>query len=254
MGKTLFNRWAWSFWYRVFHIAGLIFLPFPSSLPLTEAEKLSSAASLSDVLIIFNSGGWGDTPLERADDFTPILEGMRQVITGLGYLSAIVPYTRTLRTLPGRISGAKEQFNSFKNNSRIFENDIRILVETFPEKRFIIAGFSTGGGLTGRVMKGLVDLPNVYGVSVGIPAWFYSYNSEKSLVLNNSGRDPICSGDANDIALAVLKAPARWINSRRNGRRLSLALAVQIPHHEYSWSSPEVGIPITTFLEANLKI
>lgn len=253
MDNTLFRRWTWSFWVYVFHIAGSIVIPFAGKLPENEAEKLLPAAISGDVLIIFNSGGWGDTPLEQADDFTPVLMSMQKFIRSLGYSSTVIAYTRTLSDLRGRMAGVKEQLNSFKGGSQILARDVKQLVERFPEKQFIVAGFSTGGGLTSGAMRSLEKVPNVWGISVGVPAWFRTYSSEKSLVLNNSGRDPICAGDSNAIALAVVKAPFRWINARLKGRKLSFALSVQIPHHDYSWSSKEVGLPINSFLEDKLR-
>lgn len=253
MENTIFSRWTWSFWVHVFHFAGSVVLPFAGKLPEKEAEKLLPAAHSGEVLIIFNSGGWGDTPLERADDFTPILKSMQKLIRHLGYSSNVIAYTRTLSNLRGRMAGVKEQLNSFKSGSQILADDVKQLVERFPEKKFIIAGFSTGGGFTSGAMKNLGNNPNVYGISVGVPAWFNTYSSERSLVLDNCGLDPICAGDANAIALAVLKAPFKWINARLKGQKLSFALSVQIPHHEYSWASPEVGRPINNFLEDNLR-
>jgi pimeloyl-ACP methyl ester carboxylesterase len=251
--KETIIRWTWFFWVGVFRLAGLIFYLSPSCLPKNERRKLSRASLPYDVIIIFNSGGWGDTPLEEANDFMPTLDGMEEVIRGLGYSSTVVPYVRTLSSLAGRLAGIKEQFNSFKNSSRILADDIKYLAEQFPEKRFIVTGFSTGGGVTSRAMESLSSLANVYGISVGVPAWFYIYRSNKSLVLDNSGCDPLCTGNPNSIAMAVFRAPAKWVRARRNGQRLSAALAIQIEHHEYSWFSPEVGIPISGYLQAVLR-
>jgi hypothetical protein len=247
------NRSLWWFWIYLIRTGGLIFLLSPRKLPAAEKQKLRAAAVQPDVLIIFNPGGWGDATLEEANDFTPILKGMKQTLIRLGYKTAIIQYTRTLASLSGRIAGTKEQLLSFKNSSRIQEQDIRCLLEAFPHKHFILAGFSTGGGLTARTLKGLNGHSNIFGVMVGVPGWFPTLSSEKTLVLDNSGRDPISCGRINTIAVTVFRAPFLWLGSKIKGRDLSLALALQFPDHEYTWSSPEVGAPITKFLETHFQ-
>lgn len=246
-------RWIWWFWVYLIRAGGLIFLLSPQNLPQDEAQKLHNAAIAYDVLIIFNPGGWGDVGIDQAADFSPILDGIHQTIENLGYRSTIVVYTRTFSNLFGRIAGTKQQLNSFKHNSRIQAKDIEYLVKCFPEKRFFIAGFSTGGGFTARTMERIAGLPNVFSIIVGVPGWFRTRSSAKSLVLNNSDRDPLSIGDVNTIAVTVFKAPFKWLLAKVTGRDLSLPLALQFPHHDYSWSSPEVGIPITKFLEDNFK-
>ncbi len=251
--KISINRCAWWFWIYLIRTGGLFFHLSPQHLPKDEARKLHDAAIPYDVLIVFNPGGWGDVTIDHAADFSPILKGIDQAINNLGYRSTVIAYTRTFSTLFGRIAGVKQQLNSFKHNSQIQARDIEYLAKCFPEKRFIITGFSTGGGFTSRTMERVDDFPNVYGIIVGVPGWFRTYSSEKSLVLNNSNQDPLSIGDVKTIAVTVFEAPFKWIQAKVTGRDLNLALALQFPQHEYSWSSTEVGAPIIKFLEANLK-
>jgi hypothetical protein len=215
---------------------------------------LQNAASRQDILIVFNPGGWGDATLEQADDFSPVLTGMQQKLVQLGYKTAIISYTRTLSGLPGRISGTKEQLLSFKHSSKLQVEDMTHLAKAFPDRYFILAGFSTGGGMTGRALKSLTGQANIFGLMVGVPGWFPTHCSERTLVLDNSGRDPVSCGRVNTIAMTVFKAPFVWLSSQFKGRKLSLALAMQLPDHDYSWFSPEVGPPIVKFLESRFAV
>jgi hypothetical protein len=254
MKKSAFNRGLWWFSVYLIRTSGLLFQLSPQRLPRDEGRKIQAAILPYDVVIIFNPGGWGDASLERARDFAPVLAGIQQTLKRLQCPSVVVPYTRTATGLPGRISGTKEQLNSFKHSAAILARDIEYLARKFPEKRFIIAGFSTGGGLNGRALPGVSSLPNVYGITVGVPGWFPTYSSERSMVLDNRHRDPVCCGDVATIAMSVFKAPLIWLRSRVTGQNLSLALSFQLPHHEYSWFSPEVGAPIVKFLEQHFKL
>ncbi len=245
-----FNRLAWWFWIYLIRILGGGFLLSPQKLPTAEKHKLYAAAVQPDVLIVFNPGGWGDATLEKAADFIPILEGIRKTLVERGYRTGLVQYTRTLPNLAGRISGTKEQLNVFKHSCPIQASDIRYVAESFPDKQVVLAGFSTGGGLAAKTLKSLADCPNVCGIMVGVPGWFPTYSSPETLVLDNSGRDPVSCGRVYTIAATVFKAPVFWIYSNLKGRKISLALSLQLPDHEYLWSSPEVGAPIVKFLES----
>jgi hypothetical protein len=250
MKSFSFNRFIWWFWIWVIRAFGLPFLLSPVKLPAQERRKLQDAALQGDCLIVFNPGGWGDATLEQADDFAPILTGMQQTLVQRGYRTSVVPYTRTRSGLLGRASGTKEQLLSFRHNSQILVEDMACLVKIFPDKHFILAGFSTGGGLTGRALKSLTNQTNIYGIMVGVPGWFPTHHSERTLVLDNSGRDPVSCGRVNTIAVTVFKAPLVWLTSQLDGRKLSLALALQLPDHDYSWASPEVGPPVIRFIES----
>ncbi len=208
----------WWFWIYLIRTGGLIFQLSPQNLPKDEARKLHAAAIPYDILIIFNPGGWGDVAIDQAADFLPILDGINQTIKNLGYRSTAVVYTRIFSTLSGRIAGTKQQLNSFKHSSRILAKDMEYLVKCFPEKRFIMAGFSTGGGFTVRTMEKITDLPNVCSIIVGVPGWYRTRGSEMSLVLNNNDQDPLSTGDVKAIALAAFKAPFKWLLAKITGR------------------------------------
>ena len=77
-------------------------------------EELLNSTSQSDVIIIFNSGGWGNTPLEEAKDFAPIIEGIQEILKEWGYNSLVIPYTRAKDDLSGKITGARDFLNSFQ--------------------------------------------------------------------------------------------------------------------------------------------
>lgn len=253
MKNFYINRFFW--WSAIYFIRGCG-LPFHLALvklPQNEYQKLETAAAKNDIVIVFNAGGWGNTPLNKAADFTPILEGIRRTLTQSGYSVSVIPYYRTLPGLAGRIAGTREQLNSFKQTCQIQIEDMKRLAAGFPEKRFIIVGFSIGGGLSGKTLKSLAAIPNIYGITMGTPAWYRTFSSEKSLVLNNDNQDPLCVGDVNTIAVYILRSPFEWLRANLKGNKLSLALAIKLPHHKYSWESVGVGELIVKFLQTNFK-
>jgi Fe-S cluster assembly iron-binding protein IscA len=60
-------------------------------------EKLITAGQESEVVLIFNSGGWGTTPFENAMDFNPIINEIKELIENQGFRVSIVE--KEVRTL-----------------------------------------------------------------------------------------------------------------------------------------------------------
>jgi pimeloyl-ACP methyl ester carboxylesterase len=149
-------------------LCGLFFLFGPEVIPENfQPQEILNVAKDNDVIIIFNSGGWGNTPLEKAEDFAPVIEGIQETLNKWGYRSMIIPYTRTRDDFLGKIAGAKEFFNSFQNSSENLAKEIEFLVKNFPDKKIIIAGLSSGGAFVTETyekisqdLKGSVSLYN----------------------------------------------------------------------------------------------
>jgi pimeloyl-ACP methyl ester carboxylesterase len=253
MKNSLINRWTWPLWIRLIRTCGLPFQLYPVKLPPNEARRIQAAAAEYDTVIIFNPGGWGDAPLDRAVDFATILEGIQQNLVRLGNRPVVIPYQRIGPGLPGKIAGIKEQLNSFQNTFKAQVRDIEYLLQCFPEKKIILVGFSVGGGLSGRTLSNITDHANFYAITVGVPGWYRAFGSARSLVLNNADQDPVAVGDVEVLAGCIFKCPANWLQNKFNRRGVSLALSLQFPHHDYSWSSPYVGTPIVDFLEKYFK-
>jgi pimeloyl-ACP methyl ester carboxylesterase len=226
---------------------------WPETLPENEGQRIDNASRNYDAVIIFNPGGWGNATLEQSTDFTPILENIRQTLTGLGYHPTIIAYARTPHGLSGRISDIKEYLNDFKNVSAVQARDLEYAAGKAPNKRWLLVGFSNGGGLTARTIEVLDGRSNVDSILAGVPFWYRANPSTDSLVLNNQGQDTLAAGDLKEIVINILKAPFRWISAKIQGRDLNLALSFEFPGHVYNWSSPEVGPPITGFLDANFN-
>ena len=248
------NYYHWWFWIYFIRACGLPFQLYPVKLPLNQVNILSEAAEKNDIVIVFNAGGWGEAALSEAVDFSTILEGIQRTLNRLGHRAVIVPYNRVPPGLSGKIISTKEQLNSFKRTAPMQTAEIRTLAAKFPHKRFLVLGFSVGGGLTGQALKVLDEIHNIYGITVGTPGWYPTHCSEKSLVLNNGDRDPVSIGDVNTIARCVFKCPVIWLQAKIKRQKLSLPLALQFPNHDYIWTSEEVGPAIVKFLEKHFTI
>jgi len=232
----------------------LFFLFGPEITPENlQPQEILNLAKDNDVIIIFNSGGWGNTPLEKAADFTPIIEGIKKTLEDFGYNSLVIPYIRTEDTLSGKIAGARDFLSSYSSSSKILAKKVEFLTENLPDKKIILTGLSAGGALVDEAMGKIETKASVYAIEAGVPFWIKTFEAENILQLNNNGKDSLSAGEIRTLLFTLVKAPFKWIFSKMNGQNLPFSQAFYVPGHEYSWSSPEVGSQITTFLENKIR-
>lgn len=244
------------FTFTLIIFGSLFFLFGPEVLPENnQFQELLNSASGNDIIIIFNSGGWGNTPFEKAEDFAPIVEEIQKTLNGYGYDSIVIPYQRTKNTLSGKIASAKDFLNFFNSSSDTLAEDLEFLAESLPDKKIIVAGLSSGGAFVEKTMEKLSEevRDSVYGIEAGVPFWHENFQSENTLRLTNNGKDSLSVGEAKVLLFSLVKTPFRWIFSKINGQNLPLALSFRAPGHEYLWDLPEVGPKIISFLEEKFR-
>lgn len=232
-------------------LGGLFFLFGPEVLPDNyQFEELLNLTSEKEVIIIFNSGGWGNTPLEEAEDFVPIVKGIQEILNEWGYNSLVIPYARTKDDLLGEITSAKDFLNSFQTSSEILAEKINFLTENLPDKKIIIAGLSAGATLADETMKKISEKSQVFAIEAGVPFWHQAFESENILQLNNNGKDSLAVGEVKSLLFSLMKTPWDWIVTKIDNQSSKLPRIGQIAAgHSYSWDSPGVGPEIITFLE-----
>ncbi len=238
-------------------ISGSLFFLFgPEVAPENlQPQEILSLAKDNDVIIVFNSGGWGYTPLERAWDFAPIIEGIQGTLSEWGYSSAVIPYNRTKNTLVGKVAGAKDFLNSFNFSSETLAEEVEFLAENLPDKKIIIAGLSNGAAFVNKTYEKVSEevKGSVYAISLGDPFWTETFKSDNLLQLDNNGKDSLAEGEIKTLIFSLIKTPFKWLSAKINGQNLTFSQAIQSPGHEYLWNSGEVGPEIVTFLAEKLR-
>lgn len=235
-------------------LGGLFFLFSPEVFPENWQFRDSLIlTSQDDVIIIFNSGGWGNTPLEKAEDFAPIIKGVQETLDEWGYTSLVIPYQRTQDNFLGKITGIKGTIWSFQNQAETLSKEIEEFLKENPGKKIIIAGLSNGAAFVDDTMEKISDnvKNRVYAIEVGVPFWKEKLNSENVLLLNNEGKDPLAKGETKVLLSSLFKAPFKWLLAKISGENLTFSQAFYMPGHEYSWV--KVKADVVTFLEDKLK-
>lgn len=220
-----------------------------------QLAKISDSIKNSDVIIIFNSGGWGNTPMEKAEDFAPIIAGIQATLNDWGYESVVIPYNRTKNDFLGRIAAIREFFNRFEYSSNNLAEKIEIISRSFPDKKIIIAGLSSGGAFVSKTYEKISGemKSSVLAITAGTPFWTKNPDSDNILQLDNDGKDTLAVGDAPSLFLALFETPLKWIKAKITGSNLSFWKAFHASGHDYYWQSSEVSPRIIAFLNAKIR-
>jgi len=240
--------------YSLVFLGGMFFLLSPEVLPgNAQFKEVFSSSPQSDIIVVFNSGGWGNTPLEEAQDFAPIIQGIQDTVSQWGYNSIVVPYERTESSFLGKVSGAKETFRLFKKQAQDFSQDIDGFLKRNPGKKVIIAGLCNGGIFANRIMKNIPSsLENqVFAVEVGVPFWEEPSSPGNILMVNDSKEDPLSRGEAKTLFSTLFKGMSKWSLAQISGENVSIAQFFYMPGHQYTW--PEVQPEVVSFLERKLR-
>ena len=237
-------------------LGGLFFLFGPDVIPENfQFQSLLNSTPQNDVIIIFNSGGWGNTPLAQAEDFAPIIKGIRETLTEFGLNSIVIPYERTENNFLGKMTAIKDMRRSFQDQAGKLAGDIDEYLRKNPSQKIIMAGLSNGGAFVDETMKkisnGLKD--DVLVIEAGTPFWVNPKDFENGLRLDNGGKDALSKGEIKILISSLIKTPWRWILAKILGENLSLfQISNQYLTHEYKWD--EVRPQITSFLKSKFYL
>ena len=238
-------------------LASLVFLFAPTKFPenFQFQEILNSTLSPQEVIIIFNSGGWGNTPFDKAEDFAPIIKGIQETLTELGLNSVVIPYERTKNNFFGKITAIKEMKRSFQDQAEKLAGDINEYLRQNPGKKIIMTGLSNGGAFVNETMKKISNnsKDNVLVIEAGTPFWEKPKDFENVLILDNGGKDALSKGKIKILISSLIKTPWRWILAKISGENLALSqISNQYTTHGYKWN--EVQHQVTSFLESKFYL
>lgn len=235
-------------------LAALIFFAPETTSENLQFQKTSDLAVNTDVIIIFNSGGWGYTPTEEAKDFAVIIKGIQRTLEDLGLSSIVIPYNRTKDSLLGRSFDFKDLLNRLQFSSGVLAREIEFLSEKLPDKKIIITGLSHGGSLTKETMQKISDKNRIYAIAIGIPFWHKNdIETENTLQLGNRGKDSLIERNIKTLLFVLGEAPFKWLFFKIAGKHLTFSEAFHMPGHDYFWSSQEIGPKIVLFIKDKFK-
>lgn len=212
-------------------------------------NELMKAGKESNVIIVFNSGGWGTVPFDKAFDFNPIINETKKIIESHNYKVSIVQYYRTEDTFFAKIASLGEVLFNFPDSSKVFVGRLNKFLKENPEDKIIMAGLSNGASFVDAAMDDLNNNKNVLAIELGRPFWKKNNKSENILSLNNQA-DILANGELGHLVLSLVKAPFVWAYSSILGNHISFTEAMHVDGHDYHW--PQVKNQLTSFVEGKL--
>jgi len=227
-----------SVWFNFFFISKNI---------LNFEKNLFDAGKESDVIIVFNPGGWGTVSLEEAKDFNPIVNEIKKSLEEKNYKVSIVEYYRTKENFLGKLGSLREIISNFSKSSKIFAEKIELFINNYPERKIVMAGLSNGASFVDSTMENLEKkIDGVVSIELGAPFWGENIQRENTLKLKNE-EDILARGDIGKLFISLVKAPFIWSYNNLKGEKTSFSEAMMITGHEYYW--PEVEQEIASFVK-----
>jgi len=200
-----------------------------------------------DIVIIFNSGGFGWTPIEETPEWQGFATGIKSDLAALGYSSLLLNYFRTSETLNGCLSELMAEADLYPLKAKDLALRVEFLTSHIPGIRIILVGQSNGTGICESVMLILKDNQQIYSIQLGPPFWNDTIELDRSLVLRSNGEipDSFSQGDLATIIRSNLEA-LFGISQDNPGKIL---LYIGAPGHDYSWEYEGVRFQIKGFLD-----
>lgn len=204
-----------------------------------------------DVIIVFNSGGWGWNFTYESPGWVSILDGIKSQLESQGYNSLVLNYRRTSSGITGCIKEFYEVAARYPHKAKDLAWRVEFLTDNLPNLRIIVAGESTGTVISDKTMGLLKDKPRVYSIQTGTPFWHKPTALDRTLLMNSNGRgvDTFSHGNVPAMIWATVKGWFGLTSPDDNpGNILSWLKA---PGHDYSWQYPGICAEVANFLESN---
>jgi hypothetical protein len=213
-------------------------------------KELMKAGENSDIIIVFNAGGWGTVPFDQAFDFNPIINETKELIESKNYKVSIIQYYRTKENFFAKVASLREIFFNFPDSSKVFSERINEFLKKNPNDKVIMAGLSNGASFVDAAMKDLKDKKDsVWAIELGAPFWKKNTKSDNIISFNNQA-DILANGKLGQILFSLIKAPFIWGYNNIIGNHISMTQAFHVQGHDYYWV--QVKNDVTSFINKEL--
>jgi hypothetical protein len=205
-----------------------------------------------DVVVVFNSGGWGWNITQRSG-WGSILDGIKSQLESQGYQTLVLNYRRTSSGIMGVVREFFEAATRYPHKAKDLAARIKFLTDNLPDLRVIIAGESTGTVISDKTMAILQNDPRVYSIQTGTPFWHKPAALDRTLLVNNNGAtiDTFSYGDIPAIVWTTVKS---WFGvSSPDDKPGHILFWLKAPGHDYSWQYPGVYNNIVDFINQNFS-
>ena len=207
-----------------------------------------------DVVIFFNSGGWGWNLADASPGWFSILSGIQVELRNLGCETLVLNYQRTEDNLIGRVDEFMSMISLYPNKAKDLALQVGFLTRHVPGLKVILAGESDGTIICDMAMSILKDNDRVFSIQTGPPFWHKQRATERSLVLTNSGLGPDVFAQGDLFAMLAASLEDFFGFPRDRASPGNIMYYIGAPGHDYHWCYPGVYPEIINFLNHNFKL
>jgi len=220
------------------------------------AEELTDWYVVSrdvDVLLVYNTGGFGGSAMSIDPEWPSILQGIQEYLSeNCGDSSTIVEHRRAEYTAIGFIKSVNDIRTEYSSEAPLLAAKLSFINKYNPEVKIIVTGRSFGAVFANEVMRLLPQNDTFYSIQAGrYPRYNPSFNSDdRTLLIEDNGEQPDSWSQGNLWAImqANLAHPPSSSPSEEGSLQI-LSWYLIVPGHVYTWELPGLRTDICVFLD-----
>jgi len=201
-----------------------------------------------DVFILFNSGGYGWTALDKCSGYATIVNGIEDELRARGCRVTSLSYQRAYRGLRGYVSEILNAGAKSVAKPRELAERLRFLWRHLPQLKVLMAAESNGTVMSNQVMRLLPDEKRLFSIEFGPPFWYDNFASDRVLNMRSNGTVP----DAFSYGHWGRAFKANWdaLRGKSPAAPGNVLLYVGAPGHDYNWQDyPAIRESVMVFLK-----
>jgi hypothetical protein len=217
----------------------------------TELLATYQAAQDKDVVVFFNTGGFGWDDISDTKEGQSFIDGIGSELSSLGLDPLLLNYKRTTGTINGGISEVLLAAGFYPTKHEDLAVKVEFLTDHIPEIKVILVGISNGTIICDDVVNVLEDNRRLFSIQMGPPFWSDAASTERTLVLRSNGviPDSFSQGDL----VTILRANMEALFGQNQQYPGDILIYIGAPGHDYMWQYTEVRGLVLNFLKDNFQ-
>jgi len=216
----------------------------------TELLATYQAAQGKDVVVFFNSGGFGWDAINETVEGQGFIDGIGAELENLNLSPLLLNHKRTTVTVNGGVSEFLLATGYYPTKSKDLATRVKFLTDHIPGIKVILAGLSNGTLICDSVMNILKDNQRLFSVQMGPPFWNDAASTERTLVLRSNGIIPDSFSQVDIIT--IMRANLEALFGQNQEHPGNIFTYIGAPGHDYKWRYAEVRGRIIDFLRDNV--
>lgn len=206
----------------------------------------------TDVFVLFNSGGYGWSNLDKSSGYATIIDAIEKVLNDRGCRVTVLSYQRAYRGMRGYVS---EILNAgAKSTAKPKELALRLsfLWRHLPDLQILLTSESNGTVMSNQVVRLLPEESRLHSIEFGPPFWYSSFLNDRTLNMRSNGKTPdsFSYGHWRRAITANIMA----LFGKNDKSPGNVLLYIGAPGHDYNWPDyPVIRESVTTFLEQHFQ-